>query len=111
MAWWTRRPQLSNDRFPDYESERGRWAVEQLFRRPPVLIQIGNNSLPSGPQYHLLQTIEELDRVVAGIKFQALVEAHSVRDIHWREVNPDRVCVLFNDRQQSPSERPDGGVA
>ena len=111
MAWWTRRPQLSNDRFPDYEAEGGRSAVAQLFRRPPVLIRIVNNSFPSGPQYHLLQTIEELDRVLAGIEFQALVEVHSVRDIDWLEVNPDRVCVLFNDRQESPSPRPDDGVA
>jgi hypothetical protein len=104
LPWWKRRPQLSQDRFPDYESEPGRWAVKQLFRRPPVLVRIGNNSYPSASQYHLLQTIEELDRVLAGIEFQALVEAHSVRDIEWREVNPDRVCVLFNDQQKSQSQ-------
>jgi hypothetical protein len=107
LAWWKRRPQLNNARFPDYEAERGRSAVEQLFRRPPVLIRIGNNSYPSGPRYHLLHTIEELDRVLAAVEFPALVEAHSLSDIEW-QVNPDRVCVLFNDQeksQQSPGGR------
>lgn len=99
MAWWRRRPNLSNDRFPDYESERGRAAVAGLFARPPVLVRIGSNSMPGIRRYHLLNTIEELDRVLASSDFGALlVEAHAMADLELRDANREgRVCVLFND--------------
>ena len=106
VPWWRRRSQMSDDRFPDYESERGRAAVARLFARPPVLIRIGSNSMPGVRRYHLLNTIEELDRVLASSDFGALlVEAHAVEDLQLRDANPDgRVCVLFNDSIDGDSD-------
>ena len=82
----------------DDVQEEGASPIEALFQDPPVLVEIRYPRSEVESAWHLVQSEEELDRIMDELEPQVEVHASSVWDLRYPK---DHVCVRIEDAEES----------